>query len=115
EVEASALGRFTDDGYLTVRHHGKIVAAVDMSFLHEGLPAMKLKAKFDPENHPFALWHENEDKIEACEDISAWLAQLLNRPNIASKEDLVRRYDHEVQASTVVKPFTGRTQSGPSD
>lgn len=115
EVEASALGRFTDDGVLRVKHHGKLVAALDMEFLHEGLPAMELRAKFAPAKNPFALWHGNHEKAESEGEINSWLAKLLRRPNIASKEDLVRRYDHEVQASTVVKPFTGTTQSGPSD
>ncbi len=43
------------------------------------------------------------------------LLALLRDPNIASKEALVRRYDHEVQAGTAGKPFVGRAADGPSD
>ncbi len=35
--------------------------------------------------------------------------------NICSKESIVRRYDHEVQGGSVIKPFVGATNDGPSD
>ncbi|MGM0421732.1 MAG: AIR synthase-related protein [Pseudomonadota bacterium] len=41
--------------------------------------------------------------------------KLLAAPNIASKEKWVRRYDHEVQAATMIKPFNGVEDDGPSD
>jgi phosphoribosylformylglycinamidine synthase len=34
---------------------------------------------------------------------------------VRSKEDVVRRYDHEVQGGTVIKPFVGVEDDGPSD
>jgi phosphoribosylformylglycinamidine synthase len=43
------------------------------------------------------------------------LLAILSHPNVRSKEDVVRRYDHEVQGGTVVKPFTGVLDDGPSD
>ena len=43
------------------------------------------------------------------------LLRLLADPNIASKETLVRQYDHEVQALSVGKPFVGVRMDGPSD
>ena len=36
-------------------------------------------------------------------------------PNLASKEWIARQYDHEVQGGSVVKPFVGATNDGPSD
>ncbi|MFQ5435932.1 MAG: phosphoribosylformylglycinamidine synthase subunit PurQ, partial [Anaerolineae bacterium] len=36
-------------------------------------------------------------------------------PDIRSKEDVIRRYDHEVQGGTAVKPLTGQHNHGPSD
>ena len=44
---------------------------------------------------------------------SAVLLDLLAHPNIASKADVVRVYDHEVQGATVVKPLTGAKDDGP--
>ncbi|BBM89630.1 phosphoribosylformylglycinamidine synthase [Spirochaetota bacterium] len=43
------------------------------------------------------------------------LKQILARPNIASKEHWVRRYDHEVKARTVIKPFDGAEGHGVND
>jgi len=47
--------------------------------------------------------------------MTATLCHLLGRLNICSKESVIRRYDHEVQAGTVVKPLTGANNDGPSD
>ena len=35
--------------------------------------------------------------------------------NVCSKESIVRRYDHEVQGGSVIKPFVGAANDGPSD
>ena len=43
------------------------------------------------------------------------LLSLLRHPTIASKESVVRRYDHEVQGATVLKPLVGRAGNGPGD
>ncbi len=45
---------------------------------------------------------------------SFW-ATMLGRLNICSKEAWIRQYDHEVQGMSVVKPFIGRHNDGPSD
>lgn len=39
----------------------------------------------------------------------------LAEPNIASKHRIIRQYDHEVQAGSVVKPLVGPMQLGPAD
>jgi phosphoribosylformylglycinamidine synthase len=41
--------------------------------------------------------------------------KLLARPGIRSSQHIVRRYDHEVQGGTVVKPLIGQGAKGPSD
>jgi phosphoribosylformylglycinamidine synthase len=43
------------------------------------------------------------------------LLALLNHPNIRSKEDVIRRFDHEIRGATVVKPLVGIKHDGPSD
>jgi len=48
-------------------------------------------------------------------DLGSELKALLGRLNICSKESVVRRYDHEVQAGTVIKPLVGVANDGPSD
>ncbi len=41
--------------------------------------------------------------------------QILSSYNVASKEWVIRQYDHEVQGGSVVKPLTGVNNDGPSD
>jgi phosphoribosylformylglycinamidine synthase len=48
-------------------------------------------------------------------DVEETLLALLAHPNIASKEAIIHRYDHEVLGATVVRPMAGARQSGPSD
>ncbi len=43
------------------------------------------------------------------------LLAILADPNVATKETLIRRYDHEVQAGTIGKPFVGPAADGPTD
>ncbi|HVY61964.1 MAG TPA: AIR synthase-related protein, partial [Planctomycetota bacterium] len=43
------------------------------------------------------------------------LLAILRSWNVCSKEWVVRQYDHEVQGTSVVKPFTGARDDGPSD
>ncbi len=51
--------------------------------------------------------HEEHVAIEEPADYTETLKQLLAAPNIASRESVIRRYDHEVRASTVIKPLQG--------
>lgn len=107
DVESTVIGKFTSTGYFHVKFAGKTVAFLPLSFLHEGLPEMKLKAKFTK---------LKEEKIKIA-DINAndVLKKLLSSFNICSKESVVRKYDHEVQAQTIIKPFVGLYNDGPSD
>ena len=107
-VEATDLGEFTDSGYLDVRFGETIVAYLSMDFLHEGLPEMRLVAKW--KNPPAAA-----PAAPAATDLKADLLGLLKRLNVCSKEYVVRQYDHEVQGGSVVKPLVGAKNDGPSD
>lgn len=107
-VEATILGEFTDSGYFHIVYGDLTVAWLPMAFMHEGLPPMQLPAKWVPPRH-------DEPVLQAKEDYTEDLKQLLGVLNICSKESVVRRYDHEVQGGSVVKPFTGVANDGPSD
>jgi phosphoribosylformylglycinamidine synthase II len=108
DVEATVLGRFTASGRFHVLYQGRTVAALDMQFLHDGVPQMRLTAAWQPP----AL---HEPQVPAPTDYAALLCAMLGRLNICSKEAWVRQYDHEVQGTSVVKPFVGAHNDGPSD
>jgi phosphoribosylformylglycinamidine synthase len=107
DVEAFVLGRFTRSKRLVVRHGTTRLADVTMAFLHDGLPKVTREATYTPPavEEPTVLVKPGYDG-----DLKALLAM----PQIGSKEWVVRQYDHEVQASAVVRPFMG-THHGPSD
>jgi len=48
-------------------------------------------------------------------DLGELLERALANANVASKEPIVRQYDHEVQGRTVGKPFVGPADIGPAD
>ena len=107
-VEATALGKFTKSGLFHVRYGAKTVACLDMKFMHDGVPQMKLQAKWiAPKNA--------EPEFAEPANFNKALTQMLTRLNICSKESVVRQYDHEVQGGSVVKPMVGAQNDGPSD
>jgi len=79
-----------------------------MEFLHNGVPQLKLAAKWTPPKNREPHFPEPANWNKA-------LTQILARLNICSKESVVRQYDHEVQAGSVIKPLVGATNDGPSD
>jgi phosphoribosylformylglycinamidine synthase len=48
-------------------------------------------------------------------DCNSDLSQILGSLNVASKQWVIRQYDHEVQGGSVVKPLVGVNNDGPSD
>jgi phosphoribosylformylglycinamidine synthase subunit PurSL len=107
-VEATVLGTFTDSGVFHMLYGDKTVAYLPLSFMHAGLPPMQIPARWEQPVHP-------EPQLAQVADYTADLKGLLGSLNICSKESVVRRYDHEVQGGSVVKPFTGVANDGPSD
>ena len=115
-VEATVVGEFTNSGFVDIRYGNEQAGLLSMEFLHKGIPEMKLKAEWTSPNSAEAALSKPLSVSDCSEsDCNAMLKKLLNEPNIASKESLVRQYDHEVGAVSVVKPFTGKESDAPSD
>ncbi|MHC4622577.1 MAG: phosphoribosylformylglycinamidine synthase subunit PurL [Planctomycetota bacterium] len=107
-VESTVIGKFTDDKKLVLRYNGVQVAEMDMDFLHEGVPKYSRKA----------VWKSpqlSEPSLPEKDDYSDELLGILSSYNVASKEWVIRQYDHEVQGGSVVKPLVGVTNDGPGD
>lgn len=107
-VEATVIGTFTDDGKLTLRYNGTQVAQLDMHFLHDGLPKYSRKAVYTSPK-------VSEPSIAVKDNYNDELVGILSSYNVASKEWVIRQYDHEVQGASVIKPLSGITNDGPSD
>ncbi len=108
DVEWTTIGRFTGNGRLRVQYGGQVVADLDMEFLHDGWSRDTLRAVWAPPTLP-------EPELSAPGDWTATLLRLLAHPDVASKEAVIRRYDHEVQGATFIKSMVGAADDGPSD
>ena len=144
DVEATVIGTFTDDHMLRLFYGGVPVGELAMKFLHDGLPKYVRKAVWngadartkdegararrregatekkdagkagvlfsrDPQGS--ASPGDQKEFKTATETLLA----LLSHYNIASKEWVIRQYDHEVQGGSAVKPLVGVTNDGPGD
>lgn len=108
QTDISTIGEFTDSGKLQVYFLDKIVIDLDMNFLHEGVPRKKIIAK--------RRKRSQSDNINLSEeDLSSHFFRVLSWYDIASKEWIIRQYDHQVQGRTILTPFDGSKQRTHSD
>ncbi|MFO0902745.1 MAG: phosphoribosylformylglycinamidine synthase subunit PurL [Pirellulales bacterium] len=114
-VEATILGRFEPTGKLVLKYHGETVGELAMSFLHEGRPPVVREAVYVPQAErpltPVAVGGEGGAALTPTEALTRILGSL----NVASKEWIIRQYDHEVQGGSVIKPLVGVANDGPGD
>jgi phosphoribosylformylglycinamidine synthase II len=108
-VEATILGKFVPTGRLRLLYRNQQVADLDMHFLHDGRPPVVRDAIFEP--LPIRPLTTAKRPI----DLAETLEKILGSLNVASKEWVIRQYDHEVQAGSVIKPLVGANNDGPSD
>ena len=106
QVEATEIGRFTAGNIVRLHFNGELVARLDMEDLFKP-PRIERSTSWKPTPHKEPIFPMPDNQGET-------LKRLLAAPNIASKEVVVRRYDHEVKGGTVVKPLQG-WNAGPSD
>ncbi|MGQ9515277.1 MAG: phosphoribosylformylglycinamidine synthase subunit PurL [Thermoproteota archaeon] len=106
DIRASVIGQFDSTGILRVRYNGYIVAELGIDFL------------FSP---PKACWSAEWMEPDLADPefaeparLDEVLLNILSSPNVCSREEVIRTYDHEVKGSTVIKPLQGE-KSGPND
>ena len=106
DVKATAIGKYTDDKILRIYYKGEKVAEVDIAFLFEPPKVMRAAQ--------YKVIRCEEPSFQEPKDLTKTLLQLLSSPNIASKESVIRTYDHEVKGNTALKPLHGK-YAGPND
>jgi len=98
DVPATIVGEVDDSKRIKVVHEGLKVLDLDLDFLLEGAcysRPVKVVEKEDVEvDFPMP------DPHESC-------MRIISSQNVGSREAIVRRYDHEVRANTVIKPMQG--------
>lgn len=110
-VEATIIGKFTETEQLVLKYHDTVVGEMTMEFLHDGRPPVVRDAVYEAQSNP--SW--NNSVSVKNDDWTGHLHQILGSLNVCSKEWIIRQYDHEVLAGSVVKPLVGVQSDGPSD
>jgi len=108
ETEISTIGHFNDSGYLDVNFTGSPVASISMNFLHDGVPRKTLQAEW---KNPVLVRADLPEKI----DYENILMRLMSSLNICSREEIIRKYDHEVKGRSIIKPLMGQAGKTPQD
>jgi len=106
DVEATPIGKFLSYKSAMIYYKGTLAGDIDLDFLFNPITTTK-KAAWEKPNY-------TEPTFDEPRDLTQVLVNLLSQPNIASKESVVRTYDHEVKGNTVLKPLHGEF-SGPND
>jgi phosphoribosylformylglycinamidine synthase len=106
EVEATPIGKFTVDNVLRIDYQKRTIAELDLDFLFNP-PRTKRVAEWKKPRHA-------EPSFAEPADLTQDLLNILSSPNVASKESVIRTYDHEVKGNTALKPLQGG-YSGPND
>jgi phosphoribosylformylglycinamidine synthase len=110
-VESTVIGRYTDSGKLHITYDGQTCAYVDLDLLTSQFPQWTFEAEWTPPQ----VRGLSEPPLGDPDDAPGLLLDLLARPNICSKEWIIRQYDHEVQGASVIKPLVGKDRDVNSD
>lgn len=106
QVEATPIGRCKEGHVVEIYYSGALVAELELNALFNP-PRVRRSTSWRPPRL-------EEPTFPEPVDLGETLMGLLAAPNIASKEAVIRSYDHEVKGGTVVKPLQG-WNAGPSD
>jgi len=107
DIDAVVIGETKNGSQIRIFYDGELVAELETDFLL-ATPVY---------TRPMGIMTETEEEeekrwglveMEEPEDYNLILKKLLAAPNIASREPIIRQYDHEVRGATVIKPLQGR-------
>src|SRR5881296_4580526 len=101
DVPATVIGRVIPEKVCRVRYQGTVVLEMDLPFYTGGPEYSR------PYEAPAALPSQDLHLPREPQDYRSTILKILASPNVASKEYVIRQYDHEVSASTVLNPLQG--------
>ena len=99
DVPANAIGRTTDTRHAVLLFRGYEVCNLDLEFYTGAVRYKREQIAPKASSEPI--------RKDCPKDLDSVLLELLSSPNLASREYIVRQYDHEVRGNTVVKPLQG--------
>lgn len=108
-VETSVIGETTDSLYLKVFYKTDVVCDLSMNFLHDGFPQKTLIGM------PLKKQNIRKGSKKKKTNFELSWKKVLSHPSVASKEPILRVYDHNVKGSNALHPFSGVFFDGPND
>ena len=109
DVPAAVVGKVIKEKVNRVHFQGTKVLEFDLTFSTGG-------PVYDRPMTPRGIDRSHRLDFRQPKDLGAVLLWMLAHPNVMSKEWVIRQYDHEVRANTVLKPLQGVIGSeGPGD
>ena len=98
DVPAAVVGEVDDTQRIKAIYRGKTVLDLDIEFLNKGVRYER----------PYRMIQREEKDVEyPMPDLKKAALKVIGSPRIASRESVIRRYDHEVRGATVIKPMQG--------
>ncbi len=111
-VESATLAKFDGSKRLQVFYGKEKVGNLEMEFLHHGLPKRLLIAKRKSQIT------KSKSQIKSPKNEKEWInniKKILSHGNVASKEAIVRLYDHSVGGTNDLQSYSGVNLDGPND
>ncbi len=100
DVPASVIGVVKGEKVLRVYYKDWLIYEMDIEFVTKGPEYCRAVAEKREK--------KIVDEVKEPENYEEVFLRMLSHPNVASKEWVVRQYDHEVRGNTVLKPLQGR-------
>ena len=102
DLDAVVVGRVIDEPVFRVLSEGREVASIPVAALTDAAPSYDRPAVRPPRQDE--VQRLDTAALPQPENMNRVLEQLLESPNIASREWVYRQYDHYVRSNTVVAP-----------
>ncbi len=99
DIPAVVVGRVTEDKKLRVYYKGYKIYDLEIDFVVKAVEYCrdyKVKEVIEV------------DETMGVHDFKSLILKMLSHPNVSSKEWIIRQYDHQVRASTVLTPLQGK-------
>ncbi|MCK4259567.1 MAG: phosphoribosylformylglycinamidine synthase subunit PurL [Halanaerobiales bacterium] len=103
-LNAVVVGQVNEDGNLTIKENGKIVAQVPASSLADDAPVYHPASERPAYLADAESFDITQIPVPAEDEYNEILVKLLKSPNLANKAWVYEQYDHMVRSNTVVLP-----------
>jgi phosphoribosylformylglycinamidine synthase subunit PurL len=102
DVTAAVVGQVIKEQVIRVFLKGQKILEMDLEFMTGG-------PVYDECTRPVVIKKKDvAEKDFPQPNLTTALQKIVSSPNIASKEWVIRQYDHEVRGNTVIKPLQGK-------